>query len=267
MERIDTVKTMNEPFFGKLGDSLSFPTNAECVPDNRQLMWRPESFEEWAQQNCEERHIVTLFLRWRFSHDAPGVRTPLLITRLGRSDEPDFQVTEAGETYGLEIAQATTQRFKSSINELMKAAKVEIALELESGRELNIEYDGRPWNPRGCLRAKGEPFESEVEIGNDPEMQWVDICTHTILKKLAKLRGHYSKTLPSCDLLLYSNTHTPLVDLTAAVEFLKQRAADCLEIAEATVSFRSVTVVAENWVVFGALGETPKIATKEGWLL
>ena len=247
-------------FFDEFGDSITFTTNAACVPDNPQVASRPASFQEWRQQDCEERHIVTLFLRMRFTHDATSVRTPLTVARLGGRDEPDFRVTEGGQNYGVEVAQTTTRRLQSATSQFMKS---DSAICMELGPELNVEHDDIRSDPGAWLRAKGERFISEGWIGMEPELQWADICMQTIRKKLTKLRDRYSKTHPLCDLLLYSNAHTPLVDLAAAVQFLKARARAYPQIAETPVSFRSVAVVAENWVVFDVLGERPKVAAKE----
>lgn len=197
----------------------------------------------------------------RFTHDAASVRTPLTVVRLGGRDEPDFRVTEGGQNYGVEVAQTTTRQLQSATSRLMQSDS-EICMEL--GPELNIEHDDIGSDPGEWLRTKGERFISEGWIGMEPELQWADICMQTIRKKLAKLRDSYSKSYSLCDLLLYSNTRTPLVDLAAAVQFLNSRAATSPDIAETAISFRSVTVVAENWVVLDALGEKPKIATKKG---
>jgi len=249
-------------FFDGFGDSISFTTNAECFPDNPQLAWRPASFQEWRQPDCEERHIITLLLRMRFKHDATGVKTPLSVVRLGGRDEPDFRVTEGGQDYGVEVTQATTPRLQSATTQLMRSDS-EICMEV--GPELNIQHEGIRENPGAWLRAKGQRFTSRGWIGMEPETQWADICLQAIRKKLSKLRDHYSKAHSSCDLLIYSNAHTPIIDLAAAAQFLKARARACFQIAETSVSFRSVTIVDESWVIFDVLGETPKIAAKEDW--
>jgi hypothetical protein len=249
-------------FFGGFGDSISFATNAACVPHNPQLAWRPASFQEWRQPDCEERHIITLLFRMRFKHEPTGVKVPLSVLRLGGRDEPDFRVMEAEQDYGVEVTQATTPRLQSATTQLLRS---DSAICMEVGPELNIQHEGIRSNPGAWLRAKGQRLTSRGWFGMEPETQWADICLQAIRKKLTKLRDHYSKTYSLCDLLLYSNAHTPIIDLAAAVQFLKARTRACPEIAEASVSFRSIMIVSESWVIFDALGERPTVATKEGW--
>lgn len=254
---------MTGEFFGAFGDAISFKTMDECLQSCSQLAWRPANLEEWRKnQNAEERHIISLFLRWRFSQGAADVRCPLTVTRLGNENEPDFCVTEGIQSYGLEVTQATTERLQSATTQLFRS---ESAMWMELGPELNIEHQARRWNPREPLLSKGERCVSEGWIGMAPEIEWADICMHAICAKMAKLRDRYQACYPICDLLIYSSTHTPLVDLRAAISFLQIRAAGCRELVEAKTTFRTVAIVAESWAIFDALQESPKIAMKEGW--
>ncbi len=251
-----------KPFFGEFGDSLRFASKAECVPDAPQLAWRPASIAYRKSQAEQERHFLTLYLRWLFAHNVAAVRRPLTVRRAGGFNEPDFAVVEDGFESGLEVSRATTRRLQRSVDALVRAQSSAF---IELDPYLNVENDDLPFDPSSALSIPGTRRIGEGWIGLEPERQWAALMAYRIGEKVKKLSDKYARVFPTCDLLLYSDSHAPVIELESAVAFLKERNDADRKLTADAVFFRKISIVCESWAIFDALGENPLISRKEGW--
>lgn len=253
-----------QAFFGEFGDCIRFTSRTECVPDAPQLTWaRPASYAAFRKnQQEQERYFLTLFLRWLFAHNMDAVTTPLTIRRAGGFNEPDFAAVEDDLEYGIEVSRATTRRLQRSLDALVRAQDPAF---IELDPYLNVENDDLPFDPSSALITPGTRLNGEGWNGLEPERQWAALIAYRIGEKVKKLSEKYAKVFPTCDLLLYSDSHAPVIELESAVAFLKERIDADRKLATDPIFFRRISIVRESWAIFDVLGETSLIAKKEGW--
>jgi hypothetical protein len=249
--------TTMRPFFGEFGTSIFFATVEECVPNNPQVSWRPKDVQEYdSSTEIQERYFLTLYLHWIFSKTPGHFKSPLRFVRAGGEREPDFLVTEASEEYGLEISRATTWRYQRASEELLKS---EAGGYIESDAGLNVEHGKEGFDPKAAVLPFGTPLRCPGWLGMEPERKWAELVLDRILKKEIKLANGYSKFRLNCDLLLYYSSHIPpLCDLDFAVSELKRRHSESPS-GSASMYFRQVSIVCENWAIMDAFGSNTKV--------
>jgi len=214
---------------------------------------------------------MTLYLRWLFRRYRESVTTPMIITRKGGNREPDFLVEEGADTYGVEEARASTFLFQRAIDALRgkgPSAFIDAGphLSLESGPEYNSSFDVNSVDQDELICTSGEVSADDPCLGLDAEAQWAEIVAYRIRQKLIKLEKRYTKTVPKCDLLLYSIPVYSIRELDAAVELLRMRIeAIPGKGSPSAVAFRRVSIVCEDWAIFDALRDDCKIVARNGW--
>lgn len=254
-------------FFGEFGESLTFPTLNECAPENIQLRWKPLTLADLRRQ--EERYFVSLFLKWRFAYPNYAVKPPLVVTRAGGADEPDFLMTEGGSAFGLEVSRATTwlfQRVMDACKQSKSFVCVELSpqLNIQSRSELEHHMGRAPLDFDSWVHYPGHPFVGDGWSGSSAEALWADVVAYRYNEKLRKLRQRYSRIVDNCDLLLYSDVPAPTWELNNAVELLQKTIAERNE-PQSSIFFRRVFIVCENWAIFDTLGKQYQMVVKDGW--
>jgi hypothetical protein len=270
MKLSERNENSHKPFFREFGNSITFTKLTECTPEAPQLAWKPSSLAYRKSQAQQERYFLSLYLTWRFAHEKDAVTPPLIITRGGGDNEPDFLVVENGIEYGLEVSRASTWMFQRAVaacSESGPFACVELTprLNMQSRSEVECRANGAPFDAHSLVHPPGQPFFGDGWSGSSAESMLADAVACRLRAKLGKLREHYSNTVDICDLLLYSDIPIPTRgEVEHAVELLRQRIIEGYETSAASVSFRRVSVVCETWAIFDALGDKLKIVGKEG---
>lgn len=225
-----TPASNSVPFFGKYGNCLQFRGQTDCHAESPQLQWRPESAAEIKSTHGQERHSVTLYLRWALESgmEAP----PLIVHRAGGSHEPDFIVDRGGSICGLEETKATTTPYERHTDGILGLGP----------KITDPEFGPREYN------------------GLCVERDWADLVTFHIDKKMTKLKKSYLTKVKECDLLLRSMSVTgPMSEFEPAVEFLQDKVSKLYSTNPTCPTFRKVHIVAENWAILDALDRKYKI--------
>jgi hypothetical protein len=156
---------------------------------------------------------------------------PITVTK---GESPDFRLSRAGMTTGLEVRKATAAEFEADLTRLARGRETKhYESDLDEGA-MNLSFAG--WACDGAER---------------------EVVEYILASIAAKLELLDSYSVDACDLLIYDNTPTAAPDLGKIAAVLPARFKDPLRSAKGQ-SFGVISVIRDPWLIYD-IGGTPAI--------
>lgn len=149
-----------------------------------------------------------------------------------KAESPDFVLTvRETTTIGIEHRDITSQDYQEHLSESANnPSSTSVRLD-------RFKFGGQP--------------TSEINagwVGNEVEREWSQLALQAIRDKIELLNKPHFQKLDSYELLLYSNTHLPNIDLQIAIDLLRASLNNELVSQTHTRHFHSISIIYGNKV-------------------
>ncbi|HBL29110.1 MAG TPA: hypothetical protein DD490_19940 [Acidobacteria bacterium] len=226
--------------FTDQGDELSFASTDDLI---RQLGGIDASVPrrtEGRRAHHRERYCVVRYLTAlaRSSAETLGGQVSLLKfpLKIKKWESPDFLLhLPDGAVAGIEITEAGTEHVQRA------------ATQLEKSPPGSFMEDGE-------VRLPGEKLRGRPFAGNEPELELTRLILESLTNKTEALnRGHYAPA-DRYELLIYDNSHLPLIDLGVLAPLLKTKLTEWLRQNQTARAFDSISVLRDSELLYDCAG-------------
>lgn len=217
--------------FTDKGDELSFTSAGNL---NRQLSAIDFSVPrrtEGRRSHHRERHCIVRYLTTLARSSL--LEFPLVVKKW---ESPDFLLhLPDGTVTGIEITEAGTEHVQRTATLLEKSPPGSF---MEGGE----------------IRLPGEGLRGRGYVGNEPELELARLILESVAGKTEALnRGHYTAA-DKYELLIYDNSHLPLIDLGVVAPLLKSALTGWLRQSQTERAFASISVLRDSELLYDCAG-------------
>jgi hypothetical protein len=230
---------MKEVFTNK-GDELFFASAGDLIRQLGEIDSSVPRRTEGRRSHHRERYCIVRYLTALAR--ALLLKFPLKVTKW---DPLDFLLVQPdGTVTGLEITEAGTEQIQRATTQLEKSPPGSF---MEGGE----------------IRLPGEKLQGRGWAGNEPEQELTLLILAALADKTEKLnRGHYTRA-DRYELLIYDNSHLPMIDLDVLVPILKPALIDWLRQNQTERAFASISVLRDSGLLYDCAGASTFYVTAD----
>jgi hypothetical protein len=219
--------------FTNSGDELSFASAGDLIRKLGKIDSSVPRRTEGRRSHHRERYCIVRYLTplaqaslLRFPLQAVKGESPDFLLRLPDATVTGVEITEVGSE---KVQRATTRLERSPPGSFMEG---------------------------GEIRLPGEMLRGRGWVGNEPEQELTRLIVEAVAgKKEALNRGHYAAA-DRYELLIYDNSHLPMIDVDVLGPLLKSALADWLRQNQTERAFASVSLLRDSGLLYDCAGES-----------
>lgn len=222
------------------GDELSFASAGALIHRLGQIDSPVPRRTEGRRAHHRERYCIVRYLT--ALAQSSRLTFPLTVKRW---ESPDVLLHHPdGTLTGIEITEAGTEHVQRAMTQLEKSPPGSF---LEGGE----------------IRLPGEKLRGRGYAGNEPELELTRLILESVASKSEALnRGHYTLA-DRYELLIYDNSHLPMIDLAVLVTFLKPALTEWFRQNPTGRAFSSISVLHHSELLYDCAGDSIVLTIEE----